>query len=134
MISVFLFLPYTLLLFCGHWLQAFSNRWMFSWLNKIKPFMDAYSAPYKKHTRSWIGLLLTIRCIMFLVSALNILGNNKLTLLVIISASAPLATLAWVHHQIYKKLYNDNYLGSLFYPGLALNKNNPAGLKNTFLL
>ena len=38
MISVFLFLPYTLLLFCGHWFQAFSNRRMFSWLidNKIK--------------------------------------------------------------------------------------------------
>ena len=26
MVSVFLFLPYTLLLFCGHWLQVFSNR------------------------------------------------------------------------------------------------------------
>jgi predicted outer membrane repeat protein len=60
MVSVFLFLPYTLLLLCGHWLQAFSNRWMFGWLNKIKPFMDAYYAPYKKHTRFWISLLLTI--------------------------------------------------------------------------
>ena len=107
MVSVFPFLPYTLLLFCGHWLQVFSNRWIFSWLNKIKPFMDAYYAPYKKHTRFWIGLLLTIRCIIFLVSALNTLGNNKLTLLVIISTSAFLATLAWVHNQIYEKLYND---------------------------
>ena len=107
MVSVFLFIPYTLLLFCGHWLQAFSNRWMFSWLNKIKLFMDAYYAPYKKHTRFWIGLLLIIRCIIFLVSALNTLGNNKLTLLVIISASAFLATPALVHHRIYEKLYND---------------------------
>jgi uncharacterized membrane protein YozB (DUF420 family) len=41
------------------------------------------------------------------VSALNTLGNNKLTLLVIISASAFLATLAWVHHRVYEKLYND---------------------------
>ena len=80
---------------------------MFSWLNKIKPFMDAYHAPYKKRTRFWISLLLTIRCIIFLVSALNTLGNNKLTLLVIISASAFLATLAWVQNQIYEKLYND---------------------------
>ena len=68
--------------------------------------MDAYYAPYKKHTRFWIGLLLTIRCIIFLVSALNTLGNNKLTLLVIISVSAFLATPALVHHRIYEKLYS----------------------------
>ena len=71
MVLLFLFLPYTLLLFSGHWLQACSHRWVFSWLNKIKPFMDAYHAPYKKHTRFWIGLLLLVRCIIFLVSALN---------------------------------------------------------------
>ena len=98
MISFFLFLPYTVLLFGGHWLQACSHRWMFSWLNRIKPFMDAYHAPYKKHTRFWVGLLLLVRCTIFLVSALNTLGNNKLTLLVIISVTAFLATLAWIHH------------------------------------
>ena len=107
MVSLFLFLPYTLLLFCGHWLQACSHRWMFSWLNKIKPFMDAYHAPYKKHTRFWNGLLLLVRCIIFLVSALNTLGNNKLTLLVTTSITAFLATLAWVHHRIYEKFHND---------------------------
>ena len=107
LILLFLFLPYTLLLLCGHWLQAFSHKWMFSWLNKIKPFMDAYHAPYKKRTRFWVGLLVLARCIIFLVTALNTLGNNKLTLLIIISITGFLATLAWVHHRIYEKFHND---------------------------
>ena len=47
-VLLLLFLPYTILLLVGHWLQAYCNKWMFSWLNKIKPFMDAYHAPYKK--------------------------------------------------------------------------------------
>ena len=51
-------LPYIFLLLFGHWLQGYSNWWILSWLNRIKPFMDAYHAPYKKHTRYWTGLLL----------------------------------------------------------------------------
>ena len=41
------------------------------------------------------------------MAALNTLGNNKLTLLVIISITAFLITLAWVYHQVYERLYND---------------------------
>ena len=55
---LFLFLPYTLLLLCGHWLQAKSHWQTLSWINKIKPFMNAYHAPYKKDTRYLTGLLL----------------------------------------------------------------------------
>ena len=41
------FLPYTLLLTVGQWLQAKSNRRCLHWINtpKIKPFLDAYHAP-----------------------------------------------------------------------------------------
>ena len=49
---LFLFFPYTLLLFFGQWLQAISHLRLFSWVNsaRLKPFMDAYHAPYKaKH-------------------------------------------------------------------------------------
>lgn len=47
---LFLFLPYTILLLCGHWIQAYSHWKIFSWINKLKPFMDAYHGPYKKET------------------------------------------------------------------------------------
>lgn len=39
------FLPYTLLLLNGYWLQAYAHWPIFSWLNKVTPFMDAYYAP-----------------------------------------------------------------------------------------
>ena len=42
------FLPYTLLLLFGHLLQAYSHWRILSWLNKIKPFMDTYYAPYTR--------------------------------------------------------------------------------------
>ena len=46
---LFLFLPYTFLLLCGHWLQAKSHWRLLSWTNKLKPFMDAYHAPFRKN-------------------------------------------------------------------------------------
>ena len=49
---IFLFLPYTLLLLFGQWLQALSHLKLFSWVTsaRLKPFMDSYHAPYKpKH-------------------------------------------------------------------------------------
>ena len=93
-----LFLPYTLLLFCGHWLLHYSDSPVFSWLNRIKPFMDAYYAPYKKETRYWTGVTLFIRCVLFLVFAFNALSNASVNLLAITSVMAGLAAMAWMHN------------------------------------
>ena len=102
-ILLFLFLPYTLILLFDHWLQAYSHWCLLSWLNKIKPFMDAYHAPYKKQTRYWTGLILLLRCVLFLTFALTSQSNLKIYLVVITSISAGLATLAWIHRGIYEK-------------------------------
>ena len=102
-----LFLPYTFLLLCSHWLQAYSHWWILSWLNKIKPFMDAYHAPYKKESRYWTGFLLVVRCVLFLSFAFNALGNASVNLLAITSVTAGLVALAWVRNRVYEKLYND---------------------------
>ena len=58
LVFLFLFLPYTLLLLFGQWLQAISHLRLFSWVNRLKPFMDAYHAPYKVKHCYWPGLLL----------------------------------------------------------------------------
>ena len=49
LVFLFLFLPYTLLLVFGQWLQGMSHLRFFSWVNsaRLKPFMDSYHAPYK---------------------------------------------------------------------------------------
>ena len=102
-----LFLPYTFLLLIGHKLQAFSDRRCFQWLNKIKPFIDAYYGPYKKENRYWTGFLLLVRCALFLTFAFNALGSASINLLAITSVFAGIAVIAWLSGRIYEKLYLD---------------------------
>ena len=86
---LFLFLPYTLFLLLGQWLQSKSHLCLLSWVRnpKLKVILDAYHAPYKTKHRYWTGLLLLVRCALFLVFAFNISGNDSVNLLVISSAS-----------------------------------------------
>ena len=107
LVFILLFLPYTLLLLCSPWLLTYSHWRLFSWLNKMKPFLDAYYGPYKKQTRYWTALLLLVRCILLLAFALNTLSNSKFDLLLVTSLTAGVAGLAWVHRGVYEKLYND---------------------------
>ena len=103
LVLVFLFIPYTLLLFFAQWLQALSHWRIFSWLNKIKPFIDTYHAPYKKQTRYWTGLLLFVRLSLFAIHAIN----SELTPIVITSITAALLSMAWMHKGIYESRLND---------------------------
>ena len=102
-----LFLPYTFLLLFGTRIQAYSHWKLFSWINKIKPFMDAYYAPYKKKSRYWIGILLLVRCALFLTFAFNALGNATVNLLTITTVTVGLTALAWLQGRLYAKIYND---------------------------
>ena len=114
LVLVFLFLPFTLLLLFGQLLHKYSNWKVFSWINKLKPFLDAYHAPYKKETRYWTGLLLLVRCILFLQFAFNTSNNDSnINLIFIISFLAGLAVLSWTHSGIYDKLYNNIIEASL---------------------
>ena len=103
----FLFLPYTLFLLVGHWLQAWSQMSIFSWANHrmLKPFMDAYHAPYQLKHRYWAGLLLLLRCALFLTFAFNALGDASINLLAITSASLGLLVVTRLTGSIYKKWY-----------------------------
>ena len=85
----FLFIPYTLLLLLGQWLQIKSHLCLVSWIRnpKLKAILDTYHAPYKPKHRYWTGLLLLVRCALFLVFAFNISGNNSVNLLVVSSAT-----------------------------------------------
>ena len=107
-VLLLLFLPYTLLLLFGQCLQAYSHHRMLSWMNKIKPFMDAYHAPYKKETRYWTGLILLVRCILFLIFVVNSLqvGDNHFDLLFTTTVTACLGSLAWIQNGVYEKIHN----------------------------
>ena len=115
LILVLLFIPYTLLLFCAHWLKALSHWRILSWLNKIKPFMDTYHAPYKKQTRYWTGLLLFVRLLIFGFDAIK----SELILIVLTSITAVLLALAWLHKGIYESSFTD-FLEAFFIVNLCI--------------
>ena len=100
LVLLFLFIPYTLLLFFAHWLQALSHWHILSWLNKIKPFLDTYHAPYKKQTHYWTGLLLFVHLFLFVFNAVN----SGLVPIVITSITAVLLAWNWVHMGIMKTI------------------------------
>ena len=102
-----LFLPFNFLLLCSPYSQRVSGRMYQShiksslyttfvgWYDdyRILALMDAYSAPYNLEYRYWTGLLLLIRCALFLVFAVNALGNPSTNMLAIATATLGLPVL-----------------------------------------
>ena len=113
-VFLFLFLPYTILLLFGQWLQAISHLKLFSWVNsaRLKPFMDSYHAPYKAKHRYWPGLLLVLRLVLLLVFAFNVQEEHSVNLLAILVGTGLLHFWVWVSGGIYKNWYLDVLEGS----------------------
>ena len=68
-------LPLTLLVLLAPCLQARSHHKAFRWVNRLKPFLDAYQGPYSDKFRFWTGLLLILRIVLFIIDAANY-GND----------------------------------------------------------
>ena len=114
LVFLFLFLPYTVLLLFGQWLQALSHLKLFSWVSsaRLKPFMDSYHAPYKAKHRYWPGLLLVLRFVLLLVFALSPQQDPNINLLAIPLGTAMLQMWAWVSGGVYKSWCLDALEGS----------------------
>ena len=93
-------LPFVFSLLFIQCLQRNSHMRIFSWVNKLKPIFDAYTGPYKDKYRFWTGLLLLVRCVLFVTFALNILGAPGVNLLAIAVACMCLLPLI---HGVYRK-------------------------------
>ena len=103
----FLFLPYTLLLLLGQWLQSKSHFYLLFWVRnpKLKVILDTYRAPYKPKHHYWTGLLLLVRCALFLVFAFNISGDDGVNLLVISSTTYGIFVWFTLSGVVYKSWY-----------------------------
>ena len=66
---LFLWLPYTPLLFLGQWLHRCNCRLITCTMMKIKPFLDAHYGPLNGHHRYWFGALRLVRAVNLLISA-----------------------------------------------------------------
>ena len=67
---LFLWLPYTLLLFLGQWFHRCNCHLITRMMMKIKPFLDAHYGSLRGNHRYWFGALLLVRAVVLLMSAL----------------------------------------------------------------
>ena len=95
-------LPYTAILIFIQYLQHWSSYRVLFWVKKLKPLFDAYTGPYKDKHRYWIGLLLLVRIVLFLIFSLNIHESADINLLAIIVTVLLLLALAG---SVYKRWY-----------------------------
>ena len=75
---------YTALLFFWQWLIYYKHKKIFKFVryNKLYLFLEPYHAPYTFKRRYWTGLLLVVRVVLYLASALNVSGAPGIDLLV----------------------------------------------------
>ena len=65
-------LPFSFSLLCLKFVHSLSNYCrVFSWIDKLKPFFDTYTGPYKDKARFWTGLLLLVRIFLLVVHAVD---------------------------------------------------------------
>ena len=88
-ILLFLWFPYTLLLFLGQWLYKCNCRIIMNFLINIKPFLDAHYGSLKGRHRYWFGALHLVRAVILLISAL-VPSDHSSIVAISVSASAVL--------------------------------------------
>ena len=111
LVALVILLPYTFILVFIQCLQRFD----FSVTGRLKPFIDAYTGPYKDKYRFWTGHLLFVRIILFITFGFTSLNIPIVDLLVIIISSCHLLLLSvWVFRGVHKKWPLDVLESSFF--------------------
>ena len=130
LVLVFLFLPYTLLLLLGHKLYRFTGKKHWRWLNRLKPLLDSYYAPYKNHTRYWTGFLLLVRCALYIIFSLSSASINLLA----ITLSFALLGFVISSLRIYKNIFVNSVEAGIYLNLILLSTTTHAGLKTAALV
>lgn len=115
--------PYTLLLALVplSCIQAYSSHRLLSWVNKLKPFMDAYQGRYKNDLRNWTGILLLVRIFLSILNAVKTRDyNNDVILLVIAIVMFLLMGFGWVARGGMYKHWPLNILECSFFLNLGI--------------
>ena len=97
-VLLFFIIPYTmfLLLVPLPFVQRYSSRRVFSWINTLKPFTDAQQASFKSRFRNWTGILLIVRIVLSVLILVNIGSyEEEIVLLAITLAVFLVLGLGW---------------------------------------
>jgi predicted outer membrane repeat protein len=82
---IFLWIPYTLILFSMQWLRRIDHYRPLKPIAKYKPVYDAYFAPFKDTHHYWFGVLLLAQGALLLISSLLLSIYPTLNLLLLCS-------------------------------------------------
>ena len=107
---LFLWLPYTLLLFLGQWLHRCNSKPIVTMLAMIKPFLDAHYGPLKDNHRYWFGALLLVRATILLLSALVPADRSSVVVLSVgISAVVVICFQLLVYRHVAVAIFNASF-------------------------
>ena len=107
-------IPFTLLILLGPLLQAKSHYRVLHWINRLKPFHDAFYGPYTSKYRYWPGILLLSR--LLILGAFASYSPNDVTFkLSAVSMTAAALLVLWmvIGRAKANSLYQKNYLNYL---------------------
>ena len=106
-------IPFTLLILLGPLLQAKSHYRVLHWINRLKPFHDAFYGPYTSKYRYWPGILLLAR--LLLLGAFSSYSSNDFPfkLFTVSMIAAALLVLWMVIGRKAISIYQINYLNYL---------------------
>ena len=104
---VLMSLVYTFILLTIQFLHKLSHYSGLFWIHKLKPFLDAYTGPYRGSHRYWTGLLLLARIALLTTFSVNQHNDPSLSLLAVVVVS--FALLGWFSFTkwVYRNTFNN---------------------------
>ena len=110
-------IPFTVVVLCGPLLQMKCAHFMLKF--KLTAINDAYQGAYKTKHRWWTGFMLLVRTFLVLFFTANVLGNQRLNLLFIVTVCVVILAVMWNVGTVYKTWWV-NAIESFFVANLAL--------------
>ena len=101
LVFLFVWLPYTLVLFSVQWLRKMSHLKLLKWVPKFNPIYDAHFAPLKDKHHYWFGVLLIVRGILLIILTLTYTVYPKINYIVLL-VTASLLLIYSNYHRVFK--------------------------------
>ena len=95
----FLFLPYTLIIFLGHWPNMCHSGLIAKFLFNIKPFVDSHYAPLKDKHCYWFGFLHLVRAAILLITSFIPADHSNIVTISILASSVALTFVGTIVYQ-----------------------------------
>lgn len=98
---------YTFLILCLPWLRRFSHKRPFLWINRFKPFFDAYFGQLKTKHQYSVGLFLLVRVSLLVLFTLTSALYPLVSIVATVSVIHVILMLVYLAlgEQVYKKMY-----------------------------